>query len=100
MSTYTLNQAVADLVEIDRIEQNFRFHLLAALSEAREASIKMDANLRDKLMDSLTKCFSPEGDYQSDALKDAFTDAKALAEDVIEAEQDEVNHARKIGNGL
>lgn len=55
---------------IESVREIFRDHLLAALSEARASTLDMDSTLRERLMDSVTKEFHPDGN-----MKDLFSDA-------------------------
>lgn len=82
-SLAAVRYAAEDVAAVDAIESMFRDHLLAALSEARAASLKMEPALREKLMDDLSKYFHPDG-YARDLLTDGFADAKSLAADTLE----------------
>ena len=75
--------ALDDVAAVERIETIFRDHLLAALSEARSISLSMEPDVREKLMDDLTKHFHPDG-YARDLLSDGFYDARKMAERRVE----------------
>ena len=77
------NEARADRSTIDAIEEAMRAHLLAALSEARTLSLKMDAGLREKLMADLTENFHPDQKAR-DAFTDGFYDARLMADERVE----------------
>jgi len=82
-SQFQRNEIAADAATVDGIEQVFRDHLLMALSEARTMSSRMDANLREKLIDSLSKQFHPDG-FAGDLFTEAFHDIKQGLDDQLE----------------
>jgi hypothetical protein len=75
--------ALDDSAAVEAIEAIFRDHLLAALSEARSMSLSMDGNVREKLMDDLSKHFHPDGTAR-DLFSDAFGDARRMVADRVE----------------
>lgn len=97
MTPYTLNKAHADQAVIATVKENFRSHLLMALSEAREATIGMEDALREKLLDDLSHYFHPDSDIR-DTFSDAFTSAEVEASNRIDEVSDEyVSDRRKAG---
>lgn len=85
---FSLHKAEADQATIATVKENFRNHLLMALSEARAATVNLEPDIRDKLMDDLGAYFHPEaavGDY----FVDAFSDAEKMAQDRINELADE-----------
>lgn len=88
-SQFTLNKAHADQAVIATVRENFRSHLLMALSEAREATVSLDPGLREKLMDDLQQCFNPEGRAE-DLFVDGFCDAETMASERVEEVSNEM----------
>jgi len=86
---FTLNKAHADQAVIATVRENFRSHLLMALSEARAATISLEPDLRDALLDDLTHYFHPDSDIR-DTFSDAFLAAEHLAADRIEEVSNEM----------
>ena len=89
-----LSEARSDRDLLDTIEEAVRGHLLAALSEARTLSLKMDGTMREKLMDGLTKNFHPDQNA-SDLLSDAFYALKIEADELIETRIAEIKYPLK-----
>ncbi len=75
--------ALDDSAAVEAIAEVFRDHLLAALSEARSMSVGMDGNVREKLMDELTKHLHPDG-VVGELIADAFKDTRSMVADRVE----------------
>ncbi len=83
-SQWSLNAAYADEATLKRIEQTFRDHLLMAISESRMLAAPMDASLREKVIDNVSKQFHPDG-FASDLFTECFFSLKAdLASEIDE----------------
>lgn len=82
--TFERNHLRDDIATIKAIRENFRAHLLQAISEARASSIGMEPSTRDKLLDGISQNFHPDAGPIADAFGDAFFDAEAMAERRLE----------------
>lgn len=82
-----LTDARADRSQIDAIRENFRTHLLTALSEARGSSVGMYGKTRDALMDGLQAQFHPDSPYMRDIFTEALTDAENVADERVDEVQ-------------
>jgi hypothetical protein len=91
---FSLRKAEADMAVIATVKENFRNHLLMALSEARAATVGIEPELREKLMDDLSKVFHPEGDA-SDLFVNGFYDAENMATAGIDELSDELFMQRR-----
>ena len=94
MTRFSLHKAEADQATIATVKENFRNHLLMALSEARSATVSMEPDVRDKLMDGLGAYFHPEATI-GDFFVDAFFDAEKMAQDRINELADEIALQRR-----
>lgn len=94
MTRFSLHKAEADQATIAMVKENFRNHLLMALSEARSSTVSMEPDVRDKLMDDLGTYFHPESTI-GDFFVDAFFDAEKMAQDRINELADEISLQRR-----
>lgn len=92
LESWRLGQAAADKATIASIKENFRNHLLTALSEARLASASIEGRIREQLMDDLGEYFHPDGRV-SDCFADGFHNAETMADDEVETRRDELQAA-------
>ncbi len=85
------NHALAYAAQVDlaKINKMVRSELLAVLSQARALSLALPAECREKLMDSLTKEFHPDG-HAADLIADAFYEAESWCDAELETEAKEV----------
>ena len=86
---YELNQAATDKQMVEKTEAIMRSYLLMALSEIRATTIGMEPSLRDTLLDGVTKEFHPDANAK-DLFADAFHDAKAMADAILDERKDEI----------
>jgi hypothetical protein len=94
---FSLRKAKADQAVVAKFRENFRNHLLTALSEAREATVGIEPALRDTLMDDLAYYFHPDSDLR-DTFTDAFHNAESAARDRVDELSDEyVRDRRRAG---
>lgn len=91
---FSLNKAHADLAVIATVKENFRSHLLMALSEARSATLSLEPALRETLLDDVSKYFHPDAAI-ADYFTDAFTDAELAAQNRIDELTDEMALERR-----
>ena len=100
LSTSRIASAECDLATLEVVRENFRNHLLMALSEARSATVNMEPRFRDVFMDGLTKEFHPDGNM-SDLFSDAFHDAREVIQEHIDDLKDEYAlEARRVGHKI
>lgn len=94
MSLSSLHKAEQDQAVIAAVKENIRSHLLMALSEARSATLSLEPDLREKLLDDLAAHFHPDA-RMTDAFSDGFTDAERAAERRVENIQDDLALIRR-----
>lgn len=87
-----LNTAHADKALVASIRENFRNHLLMALSEANSATIGMER--REQFMSDLREYFNPDG-RASDLFSDAFCDVNTSLDNDIQDLTDELAMAQR-----
>lgn len=88
ISRSQIEAAARDLAEVKSVRENFRTHLLTALSEARASTFGMEPDIREKLIDNLTEYFNPDG-VVTDLFTDAFSDAEIAAQYRVDELADE-----------
>lgn len=91
LETSRLDSAHADKALVASIRENFRDHLLMALSEARSATVGME--YREKFMADLTEYFNPDG--RASDLFEAFADVTTMIDEHIEELTDDLAVARR-----
>ena len=94
MTRFSLHKAEADQATIATVKENFRNHLLMALSEARSATVSMEPDIRAHLMADLAEFFHPDAAVR-DYFVDAFFDAEKMAQDRINELADEIALQRR-----
>lgn len=91
---FSLRKAEADKAVIAKVRENFRDHLLMALSEARASTLGIEPSLREKLMDDLSYYFHPDSNM-TDTFSDAFSSAEMAAQDRVDELSDEYTRERR-----
>lgn len=89
ISQQTLFKAEQDQKTIATVKENFRTHLLMALSEARSATLSLEPDLRETLLDDLSRYFHPDNDIR-DTFSDAFSDAETDADNRVDEVSEEL----------